>query len=397
MFASIGAAFFATLIWLVKANEAAPPPPPPKACFASWVKYSSISRSLGEQTYTTTLTSTDIWSAFPSVPTSTFCDNIPRLLSRQYTEYVTEWYPTTTYTTWSSMTSPTPTCRVNEGECATLMSMWNVTHTTETSMPEFPVPCTTYRPCPSDPIGPCSILGENMKIYYWPTPATEPFCPQNTTLLSTTRPAPTSPPSMPKPPVVKVIDGLTVTSPSIYISIPTLYGKFHGQPTYHFTGCGSLLTSLTLSIPPSPLSTFTRQRRAKRPTYENPSPFTLTSLNWPVTTTSSCSVQTYCDWDDKISICIDVLSTKCTTPTADPFNWNPVLSLPTELVKMAAKQDPGYLGCDILPAAAAGGTWIPITTLPGDPRYTKGWSASSTIAPFTVTATAAAETTSTSV
>ncbi|PVH95300.1 hypothetical protein DM02DRAFT_632984 [Periconia macrospinosa] len=369
------------------ANVFTPALPPAQACLHSWSRYSSISASLGSQSYTATLTSTEIWSTFPAVPTSTFCDNIPRLLARQHSAYVTQWYPTTTYTTWSSMTSPTPTCTVNEDECAKLKSLWDMTHTTESSMSDFPVPCTTYRPCYSDPVGPCSIVGDSMKIYYWPPQATEPLCPQNTTLLSISRPTPEPPSS--SPPVVKVIDGLTATSPSIYISIPTLYGRFRGQPTYLFTGCGSQLTSLKLSIPPSPISTLTRQTRGHRPTYESPSPFAITTLNWPVTTTSSCSVQTICDWDDTISSCINRLSTKCATPTVDPFNYNPVLLLPTGLVNEAAKLDPGYQSCVIHPAAAAGATWIPITTLPGDPRYTDGWSATSTIAPFTVTATGA--------
>lgn len=243
------------------------------------------------------------------------------------------------------MTSPAPTCTVNEDECAKLKSTWDLIHTTETPIPDLPVPCTTYTPCSSDPVGPCSIAGDNMKIYYWPTRATQPLCPPNSTLFSISRPTPSTP--IPKPPVVKVIDGLTATSPSIYISIPTLWGRFRGQPTYQFTGCGSQLTSLTLSIPPSPISTLTRQKRAHRPKYEDPSSFNLSTLNWPVTTTKSCSVVTICDWDETISDCRDILSTKCATPTVDPFNYNPALLLPTELVTMAAKQDPGYTSCEV--------------------------------------------------
>jgi hypothetical protein len=331
------------LVLTLIANVLTSPLPPAQACLNSWSQHSSISASLGSQSYTTTLTFTEIYSTFPVVPTSTFCDNIPRLLARQYSAYITEWYPTTTYTTWSSMTIPTPTCVVNEDECAELKATWNMAHISNTLVSEFPIPCTTYRPCSSDPVGPCSVAGNSMKIYYWPTQATQPLCPPNNTLFSINRPTPGPPIS--RPPVVKVIDGLTATSPSMYISIPTLYGQFRGQPTYLFTGCGSQLTSLTLSVPPSPLSTLTRQKRGRRPTYESPSFFALHTLNWPVTTISSCSVLTMCNWNDTIGSCSDVRSTKCARPTVDPFNYNPVLLLPTELVNAAAKRDPGYQSC----------------------------------------------------
>lgn len=331
------------LVLTLIANVLAPPLPPAQACLNSWSRYSSISVSLGSKSYTTTLTSTQIFSTFPAVPTSTFCDNIPRLLARQYSEYITQWYPTTAYTTWSSMTSPTPTCTVNEDECAKLKSTWDMLHGTETLVSEFPFPCTTYTPCSSDPIGPCSIAGNSVKIYYWPTQATQPLCPPNSTLFSTSHP--TLGPKTAKTPMVKVIDGLTVTSPSIYISIPTLRGQFHGQPTYLLTGCGSQLTSLTLSIPPSPISTVTRIKGPRRPTFGSPSPFALETLNWPITTTSSCSEVQLCDWDEDISSCRDVYSTKCATPTVDPFHFDPILVLPTQLVSAAAKRDPGYQNC----------------------------------------------------
>ena len=342
------------LTWI--ANVLAPRVPPAQACLNSWSRYSSVSASLWSKSYTTTLTSTQIFSTFPAVSTSTFCDNIPRLLGRQYSEYITQWYPTTTYTTWSSMTSPTPTCTVNEGECAKLKSTWDMAHGTETSVSEFLLPCTTYTPCSSDPTGPCSIAGNSVKIYYWPTPAAQPLCPQNSTLFSTSRPTPG--PTTAKPPVVKVIDGLTVTSPSIYISIPTLRGQFRGQPTYLFTGCGSQLTSLTLSISPSPISTVTRIKGPRRPTFGSPSPFALETLNWPVTTTSSCSEVQLCDWDDVGSSCRDVFSTKCATPTVDPFHFDPILVLPTQLVNVAAKRDPGYQNCVVCCIDVSWAKWL---------------------------------------
>ncbi|KAF2472595.1 uncharacterized protein BDR25DRAFT_313099 [Lindgomyces ingoldianus] len=360
--------------------------PSVRDCLANWALYSAESSQLATKSYTTTLTSTEIWSVFPSVPTSTFCDSIPRLLSRQHSAYVTEWFPTTTYTTWSTMTSPTPSCRVKENECEVAISGWSSLFTATPSA-SFPFPCTTYQPCSADPIGPCSITAESVKIYYWPTIASSPLCSQTTTLASAAQPTP--PPSVPKSPLTKVIDGFTATSPSVYISFPFLYGRYHGQPTHIFTGCGSMLTSVTLSIPPWPISTVTRVKGARRPLYRDPRPFNLSSLNWPVTTTSSCAIQTSCQWSDLISGCIDVLYTKCTTPTVDPFHWNPVLALPTHFVGEAAKKDPGYAKCEIHPAAAAAATWIPITTLAGDPRFTEGWSATPTMPQITVTETAA--------
>ncbi|EUC43592.1 hypothetical protein COCMIDRAFT_38463 [Bipolaris oryzae ATCC 44560] len=290
------------------------------------------------------------------------------------------------------MTSPTPTCTVNGNDCAKLQSSWSMAHTTETPIPDFPVPCTTYRACSSVSAGPCSLVGSSVKIYYWPTPATQPLCPQTNTLMSTSHPTPKA--AKPESPVVKVIDGLTVTSPSIYISIPTLYGQFGGVPTYRFTGCGSELTSLTLSIPQSPISTLTRQSRGRRPTFENPKSFALSTLNWPVSATKICSEVTICEWNDAISTCTDVLSTRCATPTINPYNYDPALLLPTGLVSLAAKKEGSYQSCVVHPAAAADATWIPITTLAGDPRYTQGWSSTSTIPPITLTAVPTPEITS---
>ncbi|KAJ5020511.1 hypothetical protein J3E73DRAFT_392416 [Bipolaris maydis] len=328
-----------------------------------------------------------------AVPTSTFCDNIPRLLGRQYSAYVTEWYPTTAYTTWPSMTSPTPTCTVNGNDCGKLQSSWTLAHTTETPIPDFPVPCKAYKACSSVPSGPCSLVGSSVKIYYWPTPATQPLCPQTNTFMSTSRPTPAA--AKPASPVVKVIDGLTVTSPSIYISIPTLYGQLRGVPTYRVTSCGSEVTSLTLSIPPSPISTLTRQSGGRRPTFENPKPFALSTLNWPVSATKICSEVTMCEWNNDISTCTDVLSTRCVTPTINPYDYNPPLLLPTDLINLAAKKEGSYQNCVVHPAAAADVTWIPITTLAGDPRYTQGWSSTSTIPPITLTAEPTPEITST--
>jgi hypothetical protein len=325
------------------ANLVAPSSPPAQACLNSWTRYYSTLSSLASKSYTTTLTSTEIFSTYPAIPTSTFCDNIPRLLGRQYSAYVTEWYPTATYTTWSSMTSPTPICTVDGNDCEKLQSSWTIAHTTETPIPDFPVPCTTYRACSSVSAGPCSLVGSSVKIYYWPTPATQPLCSPTNTLLSTSRP--TLEAATSKSPVVKVIDGLTVTSPSIYISIPTLYGQFRGAPTNLFTGCGSQLTSLTLSIPPSPISTLTRQTRGRRPTYENPKPFALSTLNWPVSATQICSEITTCKWNDAISTCTDVLGTRCATPTINPYDYNPALLLPTDLAKQAAKKEASYQSC----------------------------------------------------
>ncbi|EUC27055.1 hypothetical protein COCCADRAFT_42094 [Bipolaris zeicola 26-R-13] len=327
-----------------------------------------------------------------AVPTSTFCDNIPRLLGRQYSAFVTEWYPRTAVTTHPSITIPTPTCTVNGNDCAKLRSSWSLAHATETPIPQFPVPCEAYRACSSVPSGPCTLAGSGIKIYYWPTPATQPLCPQTNTLMPISRPTPEA--GKPKSPVVKVIDGLTVTSPSIYISIPTLYGQLRGVPTNLFTGCGSQLTSLTLSIPPSPISTLTRRSRVRRPTFESPKPFALSTLNWPVSATEICSEQTFCEWNNAISTCTDVLSTICVTPTINPYDYNPALLLPTDLVGLAAKQEGSYQNCVVHRAAAADATWIPITTLAGDPRYTQGWSSTSTILPVTLTAAPTPEITS---
>ncbi|USP82842.1 hypothetical protein yc1106_10116 [Curvularia clavata] len=87
--------------------------------------------------------------------------------------------------------------------------------------------------------------------------------------------------------------------------------------------------------------------------------------------------------------------TRCVTPTINPYDYNPALLLPTSLVNLAAKKEASYKSCVLHPAAAADATWIPITTLPGDPRYTQGWSATSTIPPTTVTAAPTPEVTST--
>lgn len=246
------------------------------------------------------------------------------------------------------MNSPTPTCTVNGNDCAKLQSSWSMAHTTETPIPDFPVPCTTYRACSSVPAGPCSLVGSSVKVYYWPTPATQPLCPQSNTLLSISSPTPEA--AALKSPVVKVVDGLTMTSPSIYISIPTLYGQF--PATNLFTGCGSQLTSLTLSIPPSPISTLTRQSRGRRPTYENPKPFALSTLNWPVSATKICSEITRCVLNDAVSTCTDTVSTRCVTPTINPYEYYPALLLPTDLVNLAGKKEASYKSCVVCSANA---------------------------------------------
>jgi hypothetical protein len=128
--------------------------------------------------------------------------------------------------TWSSMTSPTPICTVNEDECARPKSIWNAEKVTTPLAADIPIPCRTHRACSSDSIGPCSLDATGIKIYFWPTPAP---CRYTTNLLLATQPTSTSA-HVSESPVMKVIDGLTATSPSIYISIPSLYGRYYSQP-----------------------------------------------------------------------------------------------------------------------------------------------------------------------
>jgi hypothetical protein len=307
-------------------DVAAKLPKTDRECLASHSSYSSASELSRSATYTTDYYPQLVYTSHPSVSISTWCDGVARKVARQYSGYATVYSSTQPYETFSTPAGPSPTCTIEDTRCGPLLESYSSAQSTE--YPPIPSPpCTPFTSCTSNTAGPCSLTATNVKIYYWPTPASKPLCSSSGTSAS---PAGITAAPDARHKVVSVVDGIIMTSPSIYVSMSGVFGRVANQMTWYLYPCGSTVYDVVLSLTPPP-TTVTRAFGGPHPLLTNTKLFELSTLNWPVTITLSC----------------DTIRSPpfCAPLTIDPFNYQPILLLPTDLVDKAAKKYKPYASC----------------------------------------------------
>ena len=213
------------------------------ACLSSWHAYDTSSSLWIDAAPTTTLTTETLYPQFDfEVPYTTLCDGYRRaVISRTTTPVVTYDPPKTT--TLNSYTEPEPSCTIPETACTAILSAFSSSRSAwSSSAPAVTSPdqphCTTYRPCDSEryPGDSYCFIHDSaaVKVWYWPVSTVSgDFC---TSSGLTTTAEPTSPGE----PNTVVTNGLTLTSPTNYISFGGLEAVLHTQRYRDTPNCGGV-------------------------------------------------------------------------------------------------------------------------------------------------------------
>ncbi|PWY72941.1 hypothetical protein BO70DRAFT_399018 [Aspergillus heteromorphus CBS 117.55] len=222
----------------------------------------------------------------PNGPITTLCDGIPRALGP--VGMITTWLPGTgpCLTSTKTYTYTFPIYREPSPALPFLGSNQDHKNPRRHRQPSCPLHCPTPpAPYTENPCRACHFVPADATIFYWPhsrsqTPLTSPTTPQppfhpNTTPITTT--------------ITKTITKtnnnnnnnnnnqtltttLTFTSPTIYISLPTLRA---GSNDRFPTQCGHNHTDVLLSVHPSTLSSVRSHYNSRRPVYGTRYPFDL--------------------------------------------------------------------------------------------------------------------------
>jgi len=258
-----------------------------------------------------------------------------------------------------------PSCTIYPKEC----SSFSKSYTTALSSylasggPEPSSPA-----CIADPeckARPDCRLGFDISVYYWPENV------QSTGVCDAAASTVTATPTG-SGPNTAVVEGVTMTSPSVYLIGNDITASYKAEFPFNTRLCGTRTGGLVISLPASRLTTYkpfpTESMGDPSTTWYNPSSVKLKDFNWPVSSSVNCSTQTAILASGST---VAGAPAKCTTDVFDPFKFKPALAIPTEMRNKLLEIIPDYSDCTLGELSAA--EWRPITTLPGDPRYTPGW------------------------
>ena len=268
------------------------------ACQAATVSHSDEVSSLYAAVptiYYDTFTVTDTATAYSYDIWTTDCDGLPHARgsgpiasSTFLTTYIMENYPSTPSAQVS--TPPSPTCSINEDDCATIWSSYVVesdayasfvdaaylSGTERMDSPSYiatgePVIPQCKKACTYDP-GSCFIEGGSVDLLYWPVlTANADECGRSGTTIANN--ATLGPRSV-------ILDGSTFVSPTVYLSLSYLYA------TDHACGgtIGPVITRTVIPLDPSDLSSARGPHIGRQP-YS----FNLADLNGFVSSAAFCT------------------------------------------------------------------------------------------------------------
>ena len=218
MFGTRRLLFATALTFHATALPTADPDEDDSACWTSSSDYKTSSEQYEESYFTEFVTEIEhaSTSTVTDVSMTTLCDGKARLLEPYKTITVTstETVESPTPTVFQlPYTEPTPTCTIADSACAALTSAHHLG-------PKFCFLTKTVPdvPCTSDASQWCWVWydARYATLLYWPVQTVSgDFCAQNGTVIA----QPTSPPE----PNKAVVDGITMTSPTNYISFDNIY------------------------------------------------------------------------------------------------------------------------------------------------------------------------------
>ncbi|KAM3088113.1 hypothetical protein ACMFMG_002171 [Clarireedia jacksonii] len=255
---------------------------PAIACWSSWSTYRSLSTSSDSSILqlpnTTSLVLPTYIETYFNIETVDYSNAVYTELCSGYS-WLTKRVPTTTlatsyltyynYSTWYpqsvTRTDKPPVCTYsrNSPQCSRLWSSWSSSSSalsTATNSDEALAtirsdglpPCSEPEvPCPAILDRECTVKPDAGTLYYWPvTTVSGDFCAQNGSTITPT-------PTRNGHPNTVVLGDMTFTSPSAYLVFSTLNGYYSSAGSGLFVRdgkCGPTVTDLTLTLPPSAVS-----------------------------------------------------------------------------------------------------------------------------------------------
>ncbi|KAK7523305.1 hypothetical protein IWZ03DRAFT_799 [Phyllosticta citriasiana] len=154
-------------------------------------------------------------TSIPTVPVTTLCDGVVRAGKRRTATQVLVTTITTTITPVSSIVEPytgsTPTCSLDADACTSLADYQGALFPSTTLDVDCSIP-VTYTRCAA-----CKIYAPSATLYHWHAEPTEPCIPDPHIICPKTSPTGS------RPVTAEVRYGRTLTSPSLYLSFPTVY------------------------------------------------------------------------------------------------------------------------------------------------------------------------------
>ncbi|KAK5163773.1 uncharacterized protein LTR77_010446 [Saxophila tyrrhenica] len=264
-------------------------------CWNDWDSYSAWSTTCPKTTIPySTYTLSDHWT-YTEYETFKLCDGHPRAVANGgwRTSYSTEsdiTYPfqtitltTITYefppsgipaatvtttgvsvhtqeTVTCASPAPTPSCTIDDKNCASLFSAWTADGFTRSKPP-------CYYPEPGDACDACALFVPSVKLLYWPVSMTGDFCGSDYRIATPTHPSNLSTPE------TLLYSGHTLTSGSAYRS-------YAGVTALATAGsyCGTPLPAGILPLPSASLSSY-RGHAAAMPIADSaPWPFNFADL-----------------------------------------------------------------------------------------------------------------------
>ncbi|KAK8172588.1 hypothetical protein BKA80DRAFT_263331 [Phyllosticta citrichinensis] len=154
-------------------------------------------------------------TSIPTAPVTTLCDGITRAGKRRTATQISVTTITTTVTPVSSVVEPytgsTPTCSLNADACTSIADYQASLFPDTTLDVDCSIPIT-YTRCAA-----CKIYAPSATLYHWHAEPTEPC-----NAASYVGPA-TSPTTSSRLITAELPPGRTLTSPSLYLSFPTVY------------------------------------------------------------------------------------------------------------------------------------------------------------------------------
>jgi hypothetical protein len=352
-------------------------------CLSSWHAHDSAAQSFSDASVVTVTYSayTDEYTETDSnVPLTTLCDGRARALeSYKYTTTTeTSYYtPAVTYRDWPEYTEPTPTCKIATTACTPIMASYSSAQDVwQSAYENLPSPyggeawssaydklpplyephcaTTSVKPDPDAPPkdpacsrmpGNCMIkVPGDKKLFYWPvTVVSGDLCKRNGSTVTVT-----VEPSITGTPNTAVVDGITFTSPTNYLSIEEAYAVIYTDyKRVHPCGLNGHFTTHSNVVVPLTTALSSRIQDYGEQEFES---FDFADLNQPL------PAEVYDMYKCWFSPCSGE------KPIYNEGEYKPAISMPPEVLDL--EDEWRSVGCSYIEENASGRTKWRVTPVP---------------------------------